>query len=318
MRNEVSNEIKENLKKTSDLAKILNTSPKVIIENAKKFLPNKVFKNGKTTYYTEEEATILIEGLKGNNPNQSTFTGSVKAVSTTLKDNKPAEVVGTAVLAEMDLVEVSRVLNYDLDYLRKKCKELGFTKNGIKTTLNEKQVDELRKILVPRTLDMKVQGQNIKTSISIKENFLKATQDYIALIESEKKQLEDKNQQLEKQVQEQQKVIETYKVENDFIKTKQEIITEQMRKKNKTKAQWACTEKAMRQIGFSRYAGCYLQAHRYFYRQFKLMHPNIEQKIEKRFFLKNPHYIKELADIIISEDITTKQCFYVKKDDEKL
>ena len=70
---------------TSDLSKILNTSPKVIIENAKKFLPNKVFKNGKTTYYTEEEATILFEGLKKQQNTNSTdlYIKSKGAVSTT-------------------------------------------------------------------------------------------------------------------------------------------------------------------------------------------------------------------------------------------
>lgn len=51
---------------TRELADFLHTRPNVITENAKKALPNKVIRNGKQTYYTEQEVTILIEFIKGN------------------------------------------------------------------------------------------------------------------------------------------------------------------------------------------------------------------------------------------------------------
>ena len=69
---------------TKEVAEQLRTSAKVILENAKKCLPDKIIENGKPTYWTKEEITILIEYLKGNNPNQHSFTGAVKAISTEL------------------------------------------------------------------------------------------------------------------------------------------------------------------------------------------------------------------------------------------
>lgn len=60
----------------------------------------------------------------------------------------------------MTVDEVASVLGYDSEYLRKKCTELGFTRNGVKTVLNEKQVTKLKSVLVPRSSDMKVRGQN--------------------------------------------------------------------------------------------------------------------------------------------------------------
>ena len=69
---------------TKELANFLKTSPKVILENAKKCLPNKKIENGKPTYWNKVEVTILIEQMKNSNPNQHTFTGAVKAVSTDL------------------------------------------------------------------------------------------------------------------------------------------------------------------------------------------------------------------------------------------
>lgn len=69
---------------TKELANFLKTSPKVILENAKKCLPNKKIENGKPTYWNKAEVTILIEQMKNSNPNQHTFTGAVKAVSTDL------------------------------------------------------------------------------------------------------------------------------------------------------------------------------------------------------------------------------------------
>ena len=69
---------------TRQLAEQLKTSPKVILENAKKCLPNKKIENGKPTYWRKEEVKVLVEQLKTSNPNQHTFTGAVKAVSTDL------------------------------------------------------------------------------------------------------------------------------------------------------------------------------------------------------------------------------------------
>ncbi|MCR5436186.1 MAG: hypothetical protein K6E97_03870 [Treponema sp.] len=81
---EISGNSNTELMTTKQVAFQLNTSPKVILENAKKCLPNKKIKNGKPTYWNEAEITILLEHLKGNQTNQNTFTGAVKAVDTSL------------------------------------------------------------------------------------------------------------------------------------------------------------------------------------------------------------------------------------------
>ena len=69
---------------TRELAKELGTSPKVILENARKCLPGKKIENGKRTFWNEVEVTMLVEQMKTSNPNQNTFTEAVKAVSTDL------------------------------------------------------------------------------------------------------------------------------------------------------------------------------------------------------------------------------------------
>lgn len=78
----------EKLLTTRELAEILKTDKKVILENAKKCLPNKIIEHGKTTYWNEAEITILIEKMKENNSNQYREIGSVTAavtdISTTL------------------------------------------------------------------------------------------------------------------------------------------------------------------------------------------------------------------------------------------
>lgn len=63
---------------TRELAKQLGTSPKVVLENAKKCLPNKKIENGKATYWTKEEVTVLLEQMKSSNLNQYSLYWSGK------------------------------------------------------------------------------------------------------------------------------------------------------------------------------------------------------------------------------------------------
>lgn len=66
---------------------------------------------------------------------------------------------------KMSVKEVAAVLGYDRDYLRKVIKERlpEIVENGKQTYMTEKNVTELKKYLVPRTLDMKIQGENAVT-----------------------------------------------------------------------------------------------------------------------------------------------------------
>lgn len=63
----LTNTLKNNVMTTKELAEQLNTRPNVITENTKKCLPNKRIENGKPTYYTKEEVTVLLEFMKSNN-----------------------------------------------------------------------------------------------------------------------------------------------------------------------------------------------------------------------------------------------------------
>lgn len=56
---------------TKKLAEQLNTSSKVILENARKCLPNKNIENGKPTFWNKAEITILIDCLKNNSSNHA-------------------------------------------------------------------------------------------------------------------------------------------------------------------------------------------------------------------------------------------------------
>lgn len=70
----------ENLMTTKQVAEQLGTSPKVILENAKKCIPNKKIVNGKPTLWSEIEVTVLLEYIKRNsNRTDTTFTTVVKA-----------------------------------------------------------------------------------------------------------------------------------------------------------------------------------------------------------------------------------------------
>lgn len=69
---------------TRQLAEQFGTRPNVITENGKKCFPNKKIENGKVTYWTKEEATVLLECLKENNTNQHNLSGGLIGISTGL------------------------------------------------------------------------------------------------------------------------------------------------------------------------------------------------------------------------------------------
>lgn len=71
---------------TKEVAEALNTSSKVILENAKKCLPNKRIENGKATYWTQAEVTVLLDCLKNNSKTNASdlYFQSKGSVSTEL------------------------------------------------------------------------------------------------------------------------------------------------------------------------------------------------------------------------------------------
>jgi phage antirepressor YoqD-like protein len=70
---------------TRQLAEQLNMDVKTVRENGKKCFPDKVFENGKTTYWTKPEAAAIIEYMKEhNNRTDLTCTTVVQATTTEL------------------------------------------------------------------------------------------------------------------------------------------------------------------------------------------------------------------------------------------
>lgn len=69
---------------TKELAEQLNCGVKTIFNIARKCLPNKVIENGKPTFWSKAEVTVLIEQMKTSNPNQYDLVRSVQGVSTEL------------------------------------------------------------------------------------------------------------------------------------------------------------------------------------------------------------------------------------------
>ena len=196
--------------------------------------------------------------------------------------------ITTTDFTKTSLKEIANLLGYNEEYLRKKCNELGFTKNGKQTMLDEKQFHILKQTLLPRTSDMNVRAKKIKTKIEILENYKKATEDLIDILEQEKQQLQLENHNL--------------KIENQQLTAKQIAINEQTREKLKTKQAWCVVEKYIKLSAQNQFSFDYPRAHRYYYNEFRKLHPNIEQTINKAFFEKYPKYMRELLDIVIADD----------------
>ena len=56
---------------TAEVAQQLHTSAKVVLENARKCLPNKRIENGKPTLWTQAEITVLLDCMKNNSSNHA-------------------------------------------------------------------------------------------------------------------------------------------------------------------------------------------------------------------------------------------------------
>ena len=69
---------------TREVAEHLGCAVNTLRETAKKCLPNKVFENGRQTYWNPEEITVVLEELKRHNNNQNNLSRSVTGISTEL------------------------------------------------------------------------------------------------------------------------------------------------------------------------------------------------------------------------------------------
>jgi phage antirepressor YoqD-like protein len=94
---------------TKEVAEALGTRPNVITENAKKCLPNKVIENGKTTYWTQAEVTVLLEFMKLNNNRtdldlSNRLIGSSTELTPALKLKKALELAQEAYEEELSIL----------------------------------------------------------------------------------------------------------------------------------------------------------------------------------------------------------------------
>lgn len=67
---------KEATMTTKEVAKALGITPRAVTGAAKKYLPNKKIENGKKTYWTEAEVTVLLEQMKENLPDNPRKTSN--------------------------------------------------------------------------------------------------------------------------------------------------------------------------------------------------------------------------------------------------
>lgn len=102
---------------TKEIAEQLGTSPRVVLENVRKCLPGKVIENGKPTFYSPEEVTVLLDCLKSNSQTNSTDLyvkgkGSVTTdLTPALKIKKALELMQEGYEEEMERL---RALNRQL------------------------------------------------------------------------------------------------------------------------------------------------------------------------------------------------------------
>lgn len=111
---------------TTEIAKMLNTSNKVILENAKKLFKEKEFKNGNTTFFNEKEVAILIDKIQNNNSNQYNLNSTSKAVNTT---------------ATSDLMVAKQYNNFSQLSIQEKIKFSFQCQADIIKELNEKNIE---------------------------------------------------------------------------------------------------------------------------------------------------------------------------------
>lgn len=119
MKNELSTNVKEKTMTTKEVAEQLKTSPKVILTNAKKCLPNKIIKNGKPTYWTKEEVTILLDYMKSNKQTlfnsqaKQPFTDELRSISTdltpALKLKKALDLAQEAYEEELERIKAEKL-----------------------------------------------------------------------------------------------------------------------------------------------------------------------------------------------------------------
>ena len=152
-----------NILTTRQVAEQLGTSPKVVLANAKKCLSGKIIQNGKPTYWTPEEVSVLIEQLKCNSPNGKPFPNlpvELKGLErccrdSTITTNQFAKQLGTTVSV---ILENGR-----------KCFPEKIIENGKPTYWTQKEVTVLLDYMKTHNSNNRSQELNLKVSTTTTE-----------------------------------------------------------------------------------------------------------------------------------------------------
>ena len=97
---------------TKELAEQLKTSKDVIIANAKKCIPNKVFVQGKATYWNNAEITVLLDYMKSHTSNNrsvelnSTVANSSTELTPALKIKKAFDLMQEGYQEELERLKL--------------------------------------------------------------------------------------------------------------------------------------------------------------------------------------------------------------------
>ena len=94
---------------TSELAKKLNCQNRTINDNGKALFPDKIIENGVMTYWTEREATEIIEKIKHNQANQTYLASTSQGVSTTLTNEMTIKKVVEGAKKQLSIEEQTKM-----------------------------------------------------------------------------------------------------------------------------------------------------------------------------------------------------------------
>ena len=143
---------------TRELAEQLGTSPYVITKNAKKCLPNKKIENGKPTYWTQMEVTVLLDFMKENN-NRTDLDLLHRVVGTSTELTPALKLKKALELAQEAYEEELAILRLKSEEQEKKLKiaenknnllmhsEKTYTMSEISKELGYKSAIEFNKVL---------------------------------------------------------------------------------------------------------------------------------------------------------------------------
>lgn len=204
------------------------------------------------------------------------------------------EITNKHLISTSELAKKLGTTNDVIINVAKRCNINKEIRNGIVTYWNIQEVSQIIKELKEgnksnnRSFELTQRLANTATSITIKENFLKATKDYIALIEMEKKQLAEENRQL----QEKNQQLQEYQDKNKYIhqerhdrkKLRAEIVKEVRVRAHNNKCGYNAT--------FIRYYKLYDETHNFPYKE------NYNEYLDT---IQERGHLRELYKIILND-----------------